>query len=290
MDTNKYQKYYITVNGIPNGCTLSISGGIITESKVADETGVITIDISPLLETNWIILPTPATYKDALRISPDGMLVQHKDIDSNWHPMFPPDADNNYYVQCYRAGLSHSNKEVHELAAEQWVELNGYWRISTDGIKVQRRDWCDDSDPWVDTTEAPELVKLYRTGLDHGREVAQAERQEEWDSKCREITALRAVLASINILMQERGFHPMGGPNYALLFGHVQTYIGRLETVKAEHEALREQVRALVEAVEEARTWKHEYRSDTGPLEWPTAESWDEIQRAAKRVEERKQL
>lgn len=63
--------------------------------------------------------------------------------------------------------------------AEQdaWVELNGYWRISTDGVKVQRRDWCDDSDPWVDTTEAPELVKLYRTGLAHGREVAQAEHE-----------------------------------------------------------------------------------------------------------------
>lgn len=65
-----------------------------------------------------------------------------------------------------------------EQEAEQWVELNGYWRISTDGIKVQRRDWCDDSDPWVDTTEAPELVKLYRTGLAHGREVVLAESAE----------------------------------------------------------------------------------------------------------------
>lgn len=63
-----------------------------------------------------------------------------------------------------------------EQDAEQWVELNGYWRISTDGVKVQRRDdWWDDSDPWADTTEAPELVELYRTGLTHGREVAEAD-------------------------------------------------------------------------------------------------------------------
>jgi len=57
------------------------------------------------------------------------------------------------------------------------------------------------------------------------------------------------------------------------------------EVAEAENAALREQVRALVEAVKNAHIWRNETRSDTGPLEWPTAESWYEIKAASKAVQ-----
>ena len=129
----------------------------------------------------------------------------------------------------------------------EWVEWpvgGDRFRIRPDGSAAQ---W-DDGEDWAEEREDIDWVIAYRKG----REVKAAERQEELWSKCREITALRAVLASINILMQERGFHPMGAPNYALLFGHVQTYIGQLEAVQAERDNLRQELDLSVKLREAA--------------------------------------
>jgi len=67
-------------------------------------------------EVEWVELPTPVVCSFKYRVSLDGRLAQQKNAYSDWRPMFPPDADDNCYVQCYRAGLVQGQKQALELA------------------------------------------------------------------------------------------------------------------------------------------------------------------------------
>ena len=67
-------------------------------------------------EVEWVELSTPVVCSFKYRVSLDGRLAQQKNAYSDWRPMFPPDADDNCYVQCYRAGLVQGQKQALELA------------------------------------------------------------------------------------------------------------------------------------------------------------------------------
>ena len=67
-------------------------------------------------EVEWVELSTPVVCSFKYRVSLDGRLAQQKNAYSDWRPMFPPDADDNCYVQCYRAGLVQGQNQARELA------------------------------------------------------------------------------------------------------------------------------------------------------------------------------
>ena len=49
---------------------------------------------------------------------------------------------------------------------KKWIVLSPYWRITEDGEEVQKR-YCT-TNPWLPTTENPDLIKAYRKGLIQG--------------------------------------------------------------------------------------------------------------------------
>lgn len=97
-------------------------------------------------EVEWVELSTPVVCSFKYRVSLDGRLAQQKNAYSDWRPMFPPDADDNCYVQCYRAGLTQGRKEARGLAEAvlsiPWVAtVNGeftgeykVWRAQIDQL------------------------------------------------------------------------------------------------------------------------------------------------------------
>jgi len=76
-------------------------------------------------EVEWVELSTPVVCSFKYRVSLDGRLAQQKNAYSDWRPMFPPDADDNCYVQCYRAGLVQGQKQALELA--EAVQYGSRW-------------------------------------------------------------------------------------------------------------------------------------------------------------------
>ena len=143
-----------------------------------------------------------------------------------------------------------------EAESEEWVEFprEGNHAPFRFNLELTRLQFLQDqgSGQW---REAEYDLCLIRAAYRKGREQAQQEAQDELDAKTREITTLRAVCASINILMQERGLEGMGGKNYALLFGVVQTYINQLEAPLVESAVLRDAARELVEVVKDMPTF-----------------------------------
>ena len=100
-------------------------------------------------EVEWVELSTPVVCSFKYRVSLDGRLAQQKNAYSDWRPMFPPDADDNCYVQCYRAGLTQGQKQARELA---------------EAVLTKHRQWggdeCEHADWWC------EFVRLARAILE----------------------------------------------------------------------------------------------------------------------------
>jgi len=60
--------------------------------------------------------------------------------------------------------------EIEPEVEPKWFLLNSYWRISTNGAQVQRRDYI--GDPWRNTDSCPDVARLYRAGLVQGQKQA----------------------------------------------------------------------------------------------------------------------
>ena len=163
---------------------------------------------------------------------------------------------------------------------EEWVELpvpyfeDRRMRVRGDGSLVQHRRWNHDWQPlYPPDGDDHASVLAYRKG----REVKEAE-----DAELREqVKALVEALFEV-----ERGEEPPHTEwddvlDMARRLGEVLSSVTASDTLNSRND----NVRALVEAVKNAHIWRNETRSDTGPLEWPTAESWYEIKAASKAVQ-----
>lgn len=177
----------------------------------------------------WVELPS-ATPGIPMRITRDGTCIRTCSVKHDWAPMYPPDADNNPSVQAYRKGLEIGGSRAAKAAV----------RPNDDPIQASSLDVVE-SEEWV-LLEHPNRYCARSKRIRPDGTDPQALHPQGWLPEQSDAWWVMAYRKGREEAQEEKEYILRAKERDSQM---AISYYGQ-------HQALREQVRELVEAVEAA--------------------------------------